>query len=325
MLYSHFECLNFYILRLFRDKFSIIYIIRKGWVIEMIKEKGHLYKLGFYKSKRCGYLFLLPSLLGVIIFVFLPFIDSIKRAFFEAMSSKFVGIKNFENVINNDAFILASKNTIKFLFTCIPLLLIISLLLAFMICNLKKYKEFIKTAYLVPMSIPVASVVLIWKVFFHSNGLINKYLSMFGYTSNVEYLNSSKAFYVLVFTYIWKNCGYTMILWLAGLSSINSSIYEAAAVDGCSKFKQFIYITLPNLKITLFTVTTLSIVNSFKVFREAYLISGDYPHESIYMMQHLFNNWFVSLDVQKMCAAAVIMAAFILTIIFILQIICERE
>ena len=291
----------------------------------MKKEKGYLYKLGIHKRSIYGYLFLFPSLLGVIIFVFLPFIDSIKRAFFEAMSGKFVGMKNFENVIKNDAFILASKNTIRFLFTCIPLLLIISLILSFMICNLKNYKEFIKTAYLIPMSIPVASVVLIWKVFFHSNGLINEYLSMFGYVGNIEYLNSDKAFYVLVFTYIWKNCGYTMILWLAGLSSINKSVYEAAAVDGCSKFKQFIYITLPNLKVTLFTVTTLSIVNSFKVFREAYLISGDYPHESIYMMQHLFNNWFVSLDVQKMCAAAAIMAAFILTLILILQIICERE
>lgn len=293
--------------------------------IAMKKEKGYLHKLKINKRNTYGYLFLFPSLLGVIIFVFLPFIDSIKRAFFEAMSGKFVGMKNFENVVQNDAFILASKNTIRFLFTCIPLLLIISLILSFMICNLKNYKEFIKTAYLIPMSIPVASIVLIWKVFFHSNGLINEYLSRFGYVGNIEYLNSSKAFYVLVFTYIWKNCGYTMILWLAGLSSINRSIYEAAAVDGCSKFKQFIYITLPNLKVTLFTVTTLSIVNSFKVFREAYLISGDYPHESIYMMQHLFNNWFVSLDVQKMCAAAVIMAAFILTLILILQIICERE
>jgi len=291
----------------------------------MLKEKKPLYKVLKVNSiNRFGYLFLLPSFLGVLIFVFLPFVDCIKRAFFEAMSGKYVGMKNFENVLKNEAFILASKNTLKFASMCIPILIIISLILAFMICNLKNYKEVIKTSYLIPMSIPVASVVLIWKIFFHSNGLINKYLSIFGYASNIEYLNSSKAFYVLLFTYIWKNCGYTMILWLAGLSSINSSIYEAASVDGCSKFKQFIYITLPNLRVTFFTITTLSIINSFKVFREAYLIAGDYPHESIYMMQHLFNNWFVSLDVQKMCAAAVLMALFVLTLIFILQIICER-
>lgn len=292
----------------------------------MLKEKKPLYKVLKVNSiNRFGYLFLLPSFLGVLIFVFLPFVDCIRRAFFEAMSGKYVGMKNFENVLKNEAFILASKNTLKFAYMCIPILIIISLILAFMICNLKNYKEVIKTSYLIPMSIPVASVVLIWKIFFHSNGLINKYLSIFGYASNIEYLNSSKAFYVLLFTYIWKNCGYTMILWLAGLSSINSLIYEAASVDGCSKFKQFIYITLPNLRVTFFTITTLSIINSFKVFREAYLITGDYPHESIYMMQHLFNNWFVSLDVQKMCAVAVLMALFVLTLIFILQIICERE
>lgn len=257
-------------------------------------QKGKMVK----RETILGYLFLMPSLIGVSIFIFIPFLDAVRRSFCEAMSGKFVGMDNYETVFSNNAFKLASLNNIKFIFTCIPLLLIISLILSFLIVNLKRCKEIIKTTYLVPMAIPVASVVLIWKIFFHINGLLNKFIVYFN-ISPIDYLNTNYSFYILIFTYIWKNCGYDIVLWIAGLSTISNSLYEAASIDGCSKFQQFIYITIPNLRTTLFAVTTLSLINSFKVFREAYLISGDYPYDTIYMLQHLFNNWFVTLDVQK--------------------------
>jgi multiple sugar transport system permease protein len=134
---------------------------------------------------------------------------------------------------------------------------------------------------------------------------------------SIDFINSSSAFHVLIFTYIWKNIGYVMILWIGGLSSISLSIYEAAKVDGAGAIRCFWYITLPGLKSTFFIIFILSLVNSFKVFREAYLISGAYPNESIYMLQHLFNNWFVDLDIQKMCAGATMMAVvFIVIVIF---------
>ena len=123
-------------------------------------------------------------------------------------------------------------------------------------------------------------------------------------------MNSGSAFWILFISYIWKNLGYDIVLWMAGLAGISSNIYEAARVDGAGEMQCFFYITLPNLKSSLYTITVLSFLNSFKVFREAYLVAGDYPHESIYMMQHLFNNWFVNLDIQKMTAAAVMLIAF---------------
>ena len=125
-------------------------------------------------------------------------------------------------------------------------------------------------------------------------------------------MNAEGAFGVLVFSYLWKNLGYDIVLWIAGLSGISENIYEAARVDGAGELKCFLYITLPNLLPSLYTISVLSLLNSFKVFREAYLISGDYPHESIYMMQHLFNNWFVSLDIQKMSAASVMIESSVL-------------
>jgi multiple sugar transport system permease protein len=137
-------------------------------------------------------------------------------------------------------------------------------------------------------------------------------------------MNTGSAFQVLVFSYIWRNTGYNMILWLAGLSDIPSSLYEAAKMDGAGAYARLWYITLPELLPAIYVTVALSIVNSFKVFREAYLIAGNYPDESIYMLQHIFNNWFLTLDLQKMCAAAVMMAAAILLFIKLLQKIDKR-
>ena len=90
-------------------------------------------------------------------------------------------------------------------------------------------------------------------------------------------------------------------------------------MDGAGELKCFLYITLPNLLPSLYTISVLSLLNSFKVFREAYLLAGDYPHESIYMMQHLFNNWFRDLDLDKMAAAAVVNGMIIFLLILFLR------
>lgn len=260
-----------------------------------------------------GLLFLAPSFLGVAVFVLVPFADVVRRSFLDAMGKEFAGISNYESVFQNEAFQLAAGNTIKFILICIPLLLLVSLVCALLINGLKGYQEFFKTTFLFPMAIPVASVVLLWRLFLDRNGFFNEGVKLFG-LSPVDWMNSEKAFGVLVFTYLWKNVGYDMILWLAGLAAIPKERYEAASVDGAGRWQTFRYVTLPGLRSSVFVIGILSLVNCFKVFREAYLIAGDYPHESIYMMQHLFNNWFVSLDIQKMTAASVVMAIVMLVI-----------
>ncbi len=271
-----------------------------------------------------GRLMIAPSLIGVSIFVLIPFGDVIRRSFSQAMSRDFVGVANFQSVFTSKAFQLAAKNTFKFLVVCIPLLLITSLLVSLLLCSIKKFREFVKSVLLLPMAIPAASVVLLWQMLFHQQGLLNGVLNALSIEPK-NWLNSSQAFGVLVLTYIWKNIGYDMVLWIAGLNSIPTELYEAASIDGANVWKKFYYITMPQLKSTIFVVTVLSMINSFKVFREAYLISGNYPHESIYMLQNLFNNWFTALDIQKMSAAAVVIAVVILLFIVILNRLTKEE
>lgn len=264
------------------------------------------------------WLFLAPSLLAVSVLVLIPFLDVVRRSFCSAMSGRFVGLKNYLAVFQNKAFRLAAGNTIKFTLVCIPLLLFFSLLLALLVHSARERRGIFKTSFLLPMAIPVASIVFLWKAVFHKNGIFNLLLGLVG-APTVDWLDSGWAFGVLVFTYLWKNTGYDMILWLSGMAAIPPALYESAQMDGAGAMSRFFRITLPNLAPTLFTVTVLSLLNSFKVFREAYLISGSYPHESIYLLQHLFNNWFVNLDVDKMCAGAVLLAAVVLALILGLQ------
>lgn len=270
------------------------------------------------REKLTPWLFLLPSLIAVCVFVVIPFADVVRRSFFSAMGGQFVGLKNYFSLFQNQAFQLAAKNTIRFTLICIPLLLVFSLVLALMVDAVKERRGILKTSFLIPLTIPAASVVLLWKVIFHQNGLLNGLLGSLG-LSGADWLNSGWAFAVLVFTYLWKNAGYDMVLWLSGITAIPPALYESASLDGAGAVKRFWHVTLPNLKPTFFTVTVLSLLNSFKVFREAYLISGGYPHESIYMLQHLFNNWFLNLDVDKMCAAAVLLALVVFLVIAGLQ------
>lgn len=277
------------------------------------------------KHALTGILFILPSLAGVCLFWLIPYMDVIRRSFFGAVNGTFIGLKNYEMIFSNQAFLLAGKNTLRFFATCIPLLVILSLAAAVLLNGLKKNsRQLLKTAFLLPMAIPVASVAILWKVLFNGQGIINHMLTALS-LKGVDWLNTGASFWVLVLSYIWRNLGYDIVLWLAGLSTISTSLYEAAKVDGAGNWKCFTRITLPNLLPSLFTIVVLSLLNGFKVYREAYLVAGDYPQENMYLLQHLFNNWYRDLSMDKMSAAAVVTGAAIMVLVLILQRTWERE
>lgn len=265
--------------------------------------------------------FLAPSLLGILVFFLIPFADTVRRSFFDARGRHFAGLSQYRSVFDNPAFRLAAGNTAKFIAACLPLLLVFSLALALLVRACKKAPaagRLFKTSFLLPMAVPVASVVLLWQVLFHQKGLLNTALAGLG-GRPVDFMGSNAAFWVLIFTYLWKNSGYDMILWLAGLDAIPDTRYEAARVDGGGPWQCFVHITLPGLAPTLGLTAILSLLNSFKVFREAYLVAGSYPHDSIYLLQHLFNNWFVNLDFGRLCAAAVLLCLVLFGLILLMQ------
>lgn len=282
------------------------------------------------RKKRAFFLFLSPSLLGVIVFVLMPFLDVLKRSFTTAVTGQFRGMENYKIIFTNQAFSLAVKNTFYFTIVCIPLLVVIGFLISLLLSSLKS-AWMIKSLYLFPLAMPTATIVIVWKMVFYQRGFLNLFLSRVGQWTGLwgevhtDYLGTGAAFWVLVCSYIWKNMGYTVILWLAGILAIPTELFEAAKMDGAGRWQRIRYIILPNLKGTLYTILILSFLNSFKIYREAYLVAGSYPHKSIYLLQHLFNNWFVSLEFDKMAAAAVCTGGFLFLVILLLQRVWDKD
>jgi len=131
-------------------------------------------------------------------------------------------------------------------------------------------------------------------------------------------MQSEHSQFVVIVLFLWKNLGFNMILFMAALSNIPRELLETADVEGAGPIRKLLYIKLRYLSPTLLFVTILSLINSFKVFREIYLLTGDYPYGNLYMLQHFMNNIFRSLDYQRLASAAVVMTLVMVLIIAIL-------
>ncbi len=293
------------------------YKIPKMSKIKNTKEKRHRdsLKKTLKSDGAFPYLCLLPSLIGVMIFFIIPFCVIIYYSMVDnPINKEFVFLQNYINIIKNTAFRKAAVNTLSFSLVSVPLAVVLSMLLAMLLdCKIPFVSQF-RTSFLCPMMVPVASVVLIWQVIFHYNGVLNDFLANFG-VDKIDWLKSTKGQVVIVALFLWKNLGYNMILFLSALNNIPKDIVEVATLEGAGVFYKFFRIKLRYLSPTIMFVTVLSLINSFKVFREVYLLTGDYPFDSLYMLQHFMNNTFRNIDYQKLSSAAILMAIVMVAII----------
>lgn len=276
------------------------------------------------KLKISSGAFIAPSFLGVLVFFVLPFLVVCYYSVVDnPVSGNFVFLENFRTIVSNAAFQRAVHNTLTFSAVAVPLAVLLSLLLAIVLEAKLPFRSQFRTFFLSPMMVPVASIVLIWQVLFHYNGAVNDFLAVFG-MDKIDWLKSEYAQVVIVILFLWKNLGYNMILFMAALASIPKDILEVARLESASPLQTFFYIKIRYLSSTLLFVTIMSLINSFKVFREVYLLTGDYPYDTIYMLQHFMNNKFKSLDYQTLSAAAILMSIVMVVIIGILFLVENR-
>ncbi len=269
------------------------------------------------EARSVGF-FLIPSLVGLLTFYIVPFLVVIYYSVVDSpINRQFVFFDNFVKLLQNSAFKQAAWNTITFSLTAVPLAIVLSLLLAIILEKNIPYKSNLRTIFLSPMMVPVASIILIWQVMFHYNGAVNELLAMFG-IDKIDWFKSQYSQIVVVLLFIWKNVGYNMILFMAALSNIPVDVIEVATLEGASKWQIFYKIKLRYLTSSILFVTLMSLINSFKIFREVYLLTGDYPYDSLYMLQHFMNNTFENIDYQKLSSAAVLMSLVMVVIIGIL-------
>ncbi len=270
------------------------------------------------RQSIAGFIFTLPSLAGFAVFLGIPSLVSIYYCFTEGIKeAKFVGLKNFISLFNSKSFLIAAQNTLVFNAVSVPLIIAASFTFALLLNTRIRGASVFKSFFILPLVIPGASVILVWNILFTEFGVLNSFLVHYDIQA-VNWIRSDWSRAILVLLYIWKNCGYNMILFLAGLNSIPLEYYEAARMDGAGAFVCLRKITIPFILPTGFFVVIISIVNSFKVFREAYLLAGSYPNLKIYMLQHFINNNFSNLSYQRLTTAAFIMAIIVILLVVFL-------
>ncbi len=269
-----------------------------------------------YREELPLLLLALPGLLGLLVFYVLPFLLSFSFALVDNnVTQNFVGLKNYRELFTSGAFLLGLKNTGIFMAVCVPLNMALPLILALLLQNTPRLSRILSLLFLLPLVIPSGSVVHFWKSIWGLNGLVNK---LFFPDSPTNWLTHEACRTIVTIVFLWKNAGYNMVLFLAGLRAIPQEYYECAAVEGAGPWAMFRRITLPCIVPTTFLVFIMSIINSFKSFKEIYLLCGAYPHQSIYMLQHFMNNQFSSLNYQKLTAGAYVLSVFIIGLVLAL-------
>jgi len=266
---------------------------------------------------KLPWLMLIVSLLGFSFFYLVPFLVSfIYSVVDNSINREFCGLLNYRQLFQNSYFMRGLKNTALFMAVSVPLNMVLSLCVALVIRNIKSYSNYFSLLFLIPLAIPSATSAFFWENFFGLHGTLNKFLAVF-HMGGIDWLNGKYGMIVMVIIFIWKNIGYNMALFISGLSSIPNEYYECADVEGAGKGWKLRHITLVYLSPTAFLVLIMTVVNSFKVFKEIYIITGEYPPDSLYVLQHYMNNMFLSLNYSKLVSAT-----YILTIVIVLFVVC---
>ncbi len=269
-------------------------------------------------DKFSAIIFLLPAILGSLIFIIIPIFFSFYLSFtdWDLLSDiKFVGLKNYINLFRAKDFYFILYNTIYFAIITTIFGVLIPLILACILNSKTKGADFFKTIYFLPFITPMIVIAIVWAWIFDPNyGLINSILN-----TKIAWLFDTKyAMNAVIFVSVWKLIGYNIIIFLAGLTAINSDIYEAAKIDGASAIKTFFDITIPQLSPTIFFVIIITTISSFQVFDLIYLMTQGGPLDSTNVLVYkLYQSAFMHFNIGEASAIAYVLfiIIFILTII----------
>ncbi len=276
-----------------------------------------------------GYVFVLPQLIGLILFSLIPLIQTVFISFTEWDSiqpdKKFVGINNFIYEFQNSDFAKGLTNTFVYILLYIPAAIILALLVAIAVKNIQA-KAFYRVIYFMPVVAGSVSVGVIWTWLLNGDfGLINQWLAAIGIQGPMWLTDTKWVLPSIALVSVWWNLGYNMVIFLAGLQNIPATYYEAAQIDGASKIRQFFAITLPMVSPTTFFVTIMTIIGSFQVFDQAFVMTEGGPARASYtFVYHIYQNAFVNFKMGNACASAIVLFVIIFVITMIQNSLSKR-
>ncbi len=275
-------------------------------------------KLGhvtFNKESSVAWIFILPALIGTLIFIIIPVICSFGLSFTDwdlLGPVEFIGFKNYLDLFNEPLFFKILLNTVVFAISTSVLGVIIPLLLASVLNTRIRGSEFYKTAYFLPFITPMIVIGVIWEWIFDPNiGLLNQFLHL-----HINWLyDVNFALPALIIVSVWKLIGYNMIIFLSALSGISQSMFEAAKIDGANPFQTFVNVTVPLLSPTIFFVVIITTISSFQVFDLIYLMTQGGPLDSTNVLVYaIYKNAFEFFNIGKASAIAYVLFVIILVL-----------
>ncbi|MBN2625322.1 MAG: sugar ABC transporter permease [Spirochaetales bacterium] len=270
-----------------------------------------------------AFIFLAPNLLGFLAFLLIPVVASFGLSFVEwdlLSPMKWVGFKNYIGLFHDQVFLRVLWNTVYYTLGTVPVGIALSLLLAIALNKKLRGMKIYRALYFLPVISSYVAVAVVWQWLYNAEfGLLNYLLSLIG-IRGPSWLSSTKwAMPAVMVTSIWKQLGFNMLLFLAGLQGIPSTYYEAAEIDGAGKWTQFSRITVPLLSSTTFFVVVMSIINSFQVFDQVFIMTEGGPARSTSVLVHyLYQNAFEYFKMGNASAIAYILF-FLVFLITMLQ------
>lgn len=239
-------------------------------------------------ERVAAYIFVAPAVILLIAFLVVPMIYTVYFSGFKYQimrpdAMKFIGLENYQKLFSDKNFWLALKNTVYFTVIVVPCQCVLALALALLVSKKFRGVAVFRTMYFAPQLTSMVVISVLWSVLYNANpntGLINSILVSLG-MSPIKFLSdASTAMNSIIFMSAWQGAGYQMMIFLAGLQGIPRDQYEAASVDGATKFKQFLYITIPGLKGTIKYVIMITMIQAMKLFTQPYIMTQGEPKNS---------------------------------------------
>ena len=289
------------------------------------------------------YIFVMPNLLIFGIFILFPMLLNFVYAFtggasFMPFDRPWAGTRNFERLLtcenyfeprtcSEDLFWRAVWNTASYVVIQVSLMVLFSLITALVLNRSIKGRGFFRSVYFYPVMLSPIVVALIWKWILQSDGLLNGILVSLGFNKLPFLTNAAWAQFWVVVISVWAYMGFYTLILLAGLQSIPTEMYEAAAIDGANKWQSFWKITMPLLRPTMLVVTVLSVIRAVQIFELVFAFTSGGPGTAtLYLVQYIYNYGFASPNKQYgLAAAASLLMAGALVILTLLQLIFQRQ
>jgi len=251
----------------------------------------------YRSSDKAGYIMVLPYVLHFLIFVAYPLVFAFILVFCKwdiVTPMEFIGLRNIQRLMNDTTFWTAVTNTLKFLVLHIPLQIVLALLIAVVLNGPIKLRGFFRGAFFLPFVISGAVVTILWQQLYSTDaGVFNLVLTKLGLDPVPWLTDPAIAIYSIAVMATWKNIGFYIVLFLAGLQNVPRELYEAASIDGATRPQQFWKITLPLLRPITLLVVMLSTIGGFGLFIEPFVMTGGGPAEStLSVVLYLYKNAF---------------------------------